>query len=555
MSAPIPGSGRSRALAASQGLAAALDAARYISPQGSVSELSSKRLLALNLRKLGGEELQFTPRSYILTSEELGGAEFADFVRDYKLSHALAVLQRVALSETSPTSELSATSRLEVGACNEAWRQAQEQAEGLHGRVAPAIPWEEGPVPTQPIAELELDSAIFVVSQALSDHRDGHAFFSSHIAEDHWRILRCLCPLLSPVDAGLAGRAEEARALLEEIPKDCQVAILERNLWVLKPCSNGGGNGRGILLLDRLPAQHEPLLCWAVAVGRAGHAGASDARDGCVLQKLVERPHLLDRRALLRSSCAEAVCSDGADVERNDLESHACRPPDCLTGPTALFKYNLRMWLDVALSNPPEVWLYDNSYVDLAGREFSPILDPGSHVTNLLRGDPTRGRSVFQRHWSIQEFAAYLRQGSGGGSDPYAELILPQVRSIIVAIFRALRFPPSSLQHRSGSHCSGNAIGDDSGTGPLGRLKRLGLDFLVDEHLHVWLMEVNVLKRDYGLAAAKGPGGDVKRHLVARLREAEAELQEARAGRRVPPEGFENLVGPIMSDSDMLPLS
>ena len=53
-----------------------------------------------------------------------------------------------------------------------------------------------------------------------------------------------------------------------------------------------GGNGRGILLVDRLPeegaaATAAGLLCrWVAAVGRAGVGGLNDAKHGCLLQVL-----------------------------------------------------------------------------------------------------------------------------------------------------------------------------------------------------------------------------------------------------------------------------
>lgn len=486
------------------GLAKALEAARYIAPRGSVNELVSKRLLALNLRKSSPESLAFAPRAYVFSPEDADGGEFSDFVEDFKLSQALAIVRRLANAD----SEVPRVSASAPCGYDEAWRQAQEQPEGLRGRVAPDIPWEEPRVPGGRLSAVAAAAALAATRRSLArcgrgDPLLGVGCSRCLVEDDEWSELRCLCPASSLLEEAVAAaHADEAKTLLREVPSECQLTLLDRNLWVLKPCSNGGGNGRGILILDRLPLGPGPLLRWAAAVGRAGHAGASDARDGCLLQKLVERPHLMERAAL----------ASGA-------------------APGALFKYNWRVLLNVSLASPPEVWLFLDSNIDLAAREFSPSLDPASHVTNLLRGDHVLGRAVFQRHWRAAEFASALRGADPGAAagcaDPFEELLLPQARAIVRQLFDTLAIPQSSLA--------------DAAQGPPGRLKRLGLDFLVDENLGLWLMEVNRLNGGYGLAAPRGSGGDVKREFVERLLEAEAQLQAARLGQAAAPAAFENL--------------
>ena len=102
-----------------------------------------------------------------------------------------------------------------------------------------------------------------------------------------------------------------------------QLGLLRDNVWLLKPSLNGGGNGRGIMLLDRLPLGGSPgsgrdnvpalLLAWVAAVGRSGSGGQNDLKHGFVLQKAVERPHLLNRELLLRHwpAVQARLCSAG----------------------------------------------------------------------------------------------------------------------------------------------------------------------------------------------------------------------------------------------------
>lgn len=60
----------------------------------------------------------------------------------------------------------------------------------------------------------------------------------------------------------------------------CQVTLLHRNIWALKPSC--GQFGRGILLFDRLPLDPQQLLKWAAAVGRGGLKGGNDVKEGCL---------------------------------------------------------------------------------------------------------------------------------------------------------------------------------------------------------------------------------------------------------------------------------
>lgn len=333
-------------------LTAALEAARGKALKGSLNELSSKRLCALNLRKLGAEALSFVPRCYILVEDE-AVSEFGAFVADFQLTQALAILKRLLAPGPAPLAAVDDTEEL----CHR-----QEKPEGLWGRELPQLDWRSGPDPTRLLDAPLVGVAAAVVDRALKGthaarDRPGGPAGALHFegaTNEEWEVLASACAgsgRWQDFDGVVAAYGAYAASLLSSCPEAWQVSLCERNLWISKPSTNGGGNGRGILLLDRLPASQAQLLQWAAAVGRSGGGGISDARDGCVLQKLVENPQLLDRTLLMQPERYRAavpapdvrVCpaphqqSDEASVD--SISPHAFD----VTAPPSLFKYNLRM--------------------------------------------------------------------------------------------------------------------------------------------------------------------------------------------------------------------
>merc|ERR1712061_40099 len=108
----------------------------------------------------------------------------------------------------------------------------------------------------------------------------------------------------------------------------------------------------------------------------------------------------------------------------------------------------------------------------------------------------------------------------------YEGTILPQVRDIARHMIRAVGAPPSGLAPRAGA-----------------RLRRFGIDLLVDHTLRLWLIEVNFLKEGFALKyAPKGAAGDAKRAAVEELLHDEGALRKAvRYGSGEIPEGFEEV--------------
>ena len=94
-----------------------------------------------------------------------------------------------------------------------------------------------------------------------------------------------------------------------------------------------------------------------------------------------------------------------------------------------------------------------------------------------MRGDADVGRAYFQRQWDARAYGQYLTAADKGedDADPYGSVLRPQVEAITRAVFRALEAAPSSLLV--------------SGAGrSRSKLKRFGLDLLVDEDFRVWLI-------------------------------------------------------------------
>lgn len=461
-------------------------------PPGSVKELHLKHLLALNLRKLGGEEMAFVPRSYVLQLGNYFEDEFRDFEADFKRSQAVAVLRHLAAFDDALHEQQAriASAKLPTG---------DLQPEGSWGRQQVEVAWQPGP-DTSLLVGIDCVTTALVVAQRVVKAAQ-QKLDMPVVTQHEWSKIRGFSPS-APWAFDVASTMDalrlEVAALLEALPAEFQADLIHRNLWVMKPSC--GQFGRGILILDRLPESTLQLLQWTVSVGRGGLKSGKDEREGCVLQKLVERPHLLDQHALVNLSRGSVALERAA--------------------PARLFKYNFRIWVVAALRAPPSVWLYREGYVSLAMNEFTAAPDARSHITNL-RGEGaggtgramSSGEDYVQRRWSLTAFAAHLDQSRGANT--YAGVVWPQVKGVVCKLFRALGAPPDAALAPEGSE-----------TGR--RLRRFGVDLLVDSALRIWLVEVNILKDGYALGyAPKGAAGDDKRRLVQEFLRDEKTLRIA----------------------------
>ena len=445
---------------------------------GSVSEIHLKHLLALNLRKLQGAEHAFAPRSYILHPGDFFRDEFNRFALDFKVSQALAVVKHVACGDVDTGAGIT----------------GGHQIEGLWGRELPAIRWEPGPEASQPLSEI-IDVALSVLQRLEKDEKNGA------VSESEWIQLRSFD--FRSVDDISPSQVERCQSCWSraQIKPEWQTSLLHRNFWALKPSC--GQFGRGILLMDRLPEDPEQLLQWTAAVGRGGLKGGNDVKEGCVLQKLIEKPHLLNKQLLGLGN------------------------PDHLGQSLGKFKYNLRMIVLATLRSPCRIWLYNEGFVSLALCPFTSQLEPLSHITNLRQGAGYES----QRRWPIRDLDSYLREVNGSSFD---EGFRPQVENIISSLFHALSLPPTSLLPLDPSEIGRSAAGK--------KLRRFGFDFLIDETETVWLLEVNFLKNGYAIGHAQsGPAGDAKRDCVQDFMAEEQELRTAVAEGTSQPSSFMEL--------------
>jgi hypothetical protein len=368
-------------------------------------------MLVLNIRKLG-EEMQFelAPRSYVILPDSEGDGEFEAFLMDFMLSRALAILKRVVKgNKEQPGPTFKSDNQKEEDDPDESTRprthhessqgsnaagskpQKNWKAAVAEASPVPVIRWE--PRPTRPLDRNSVDTALKIAHRYVSQE------VSIKIQPEEWFVLRDArldCEVDSKdseLGASINSEQREAAAVaLSALPPNCQLSLLLNNVWLLKPSLNGGGNGRGILLFDRLPEGSSVpdndsvpslLLAWQAAVGRRGAQGINDARHGCVLQKCVEEPHLVNRGVLMQHwPTGKAV-----DCQLNDEKATEGKPAEeavPLPEPS-WFKYNLRIWMLASLGLSPSCWLHNEGYIDLSGLEFTNKLIPGAHVTNQVR--------------------------------------------------------------------------------------------------------------------------------------------------------------------------
>eukprot|EP00435_Cladocopium_sp_Y103_P013360 s1313_g3.t1 len=289
----------------------------------------------------------------------------------------------------------------------------------------------------------------------------------------------------------------EAELLLrrvEELPW-LQMKINEKNWWLLKPVD--GAVGKGIVLFGGLGSEKPLEIPSEIFKGRA--------TDGFILQKYVERPHLLDDRKLLKVEQAKEV----ADME--------------LVADVPMFKYNLRHWVLIRWTGAdPPVWLYEKGYIELCFHPFSATLESGSHIANLAP-EPGQSRAFSEptvpckRMWSTDVLARYLEATTG--SDVWSSRILPQLHRVVANTVAAACPLRSFGAQEDGEPC-------DLTTQQTQRTqrqpwRRFGFDFTLDEDLQVWLIEVN---HKPGMKSPKGWVGEAKRRLLADFYSDERDL-------------------------------
>lgn len=165
----------------------------------------------------------------------------------------------------------------------------------------------------------------------------------------------------------------------------------------------------------------EQLVAWTVSIGRAGTGGLNDAKHGCILQKAVERPHLLDRARLVQH------WPGGFPRTEDQPMAEESKPVQ-----REMHKWNWRVWVlgSMGSESGPSAWLYNESYADLCGLPFTTKLLASAHVSNLQ--PPGRSFAKFTRSWDLRAVGQYFlhsrEKAAGPEADDIAAVLMPQVR-------------------------------------------------------------------------------------------------------------------------------
>jgi tubulin monoglycylase TTLL3/8 len=214
------------------------------------------------------------------------------------------------------------------------------------------------------------------------------------------------------------------------------------NLWIVKPAL--GTRGIGIMLINQ---REDFLLLPHYAM--------------YVVQKYIENP-LIDSRPSLRAA-------------------------------TGRRKFDIRQFALVTSLRPLTVFLFDQCYLRFCSDEFTlpqvvnpplPVrFDPSpddpqyqqlfAHLTNhqVQKNAPTfnQSQTIPEDQMSCAHFRTLLNADAADGEDVWRERLLPQIEDVVVSTLRA--WPQDG--HRKNS------------------FELLGFDLMIDEQLHVSLIEVN----------------------------------------------------------------
>ena len=517
------------------GVLQAVERRRGSPPRGTVGELHQKHLLALNIRSLPDAPM-LAPRAYLLsreTAQAFGGAaaaaaqialgspalrqrclvdgEMQEFELDFLVSQAAALLRAATCppdpartARARPAREdvelAAAVCRAYLTPATRRWAltlSTQDRARLCHG-IAPA----EAP------ADAPAGSAGGGMGAAESG--GGGVLNGGETA-----------------DSG-GGAAEEVLAELGRLPH-LQLDLLESNVWIVKPAT--GAMGRGIAFVPGAGAGGAE----GGAAGAGGGGGVGESKPersdgdglGYVVQKYLEKPHLVSPERLWLARLAGADVEAGAGVEVG-ADGQAGAGGDA----QGRFKYNVRFWLQVAWSSAcPEAWLYEDGYIELADAPFEPgdFSQPCAHVTNLSR-PPGRGAAATPpRLWTSSEYCACLSASCVEDEQALARDLVPRVAALAARVLASI-----SMQQRPPAAAAGAGEGEDEGLGTEGvgkdsrdtvKWKRFGMDVAVDEACGLWLIEFNA---NPGMRAPRSRLGDAKRVLVQRFLRHELLLKDWR---------------------------
>eukprot|EP00768_Dysnectes_brevis_P005550 gnl/Dysnectes_brevis/4054_a5310_505.p1 GENE.gnl/Dysnectes_brevis/4054_a5310_505~~gnl/Dysnectes_brevis/4054_a5310_505.p1 ORF type:complete len:880 (-),score=145.63 gnl/Dysnectes_brevis/4054_a5310_505:104-2743(-) len=157
------------------------------------------------------------------------------------------------------------------------------------------------------------------------------------------------------------------------------------------------------------------------------------------------------------------------------------------------YKFDIRQWVLVSSLNPLIIWQYEEPYVRFCSYKYSlnqsQLSDPFVHLTNnsiqkkaeKFGADSLLGEGNMWPYAQLADYMAGLRPDPSllvsrldGASFPtVGERVMHDMGKIIISTVHAARFD------LKGTTCTSSPF------------ELFGYDFMIDEHLQVWLIEVN----------------------------------------------------------------
>ena len=200
-----------------------------------------------------------------------------------------------------------------------------------------------------------------------------------------------------------------------------------RNIWIVKPA--GKSRGRGIAVFDSLDA------IMAYVTPRGALEGAGPMESQWMVQKYIENPSTVHKR-----------------------------------------KFDIRQWVLVTNWNPLTIFFYNDCYLRFCVNEYNlDTADLSDNFVHLANNSISKNSDMFTATpiegsmWSSDQYSDYLKETTGNG-DVFHDTIQPRLKQIVAW---SLMSAQDTIGHRKNS------------------FELYGYDFMIDENLNSWLIEVN----------------------------------------------------------------
>lgn len=143
-------------------------------------------------------------------------------------------------------------------------------------------------------------------------------------------------------------------------------------------------------------------------------------------------------------------------------------------------KFDIRVWILVTSVRPLTVWMFLTPYLRFTAEDYDPcqIENKFMHLTNasinkkahIKREHEVGQYKISDNMWESADFDNYLAQEYSTVKNALSDEVIPQIKQGVIDSLLAAQ---EIMNHRTRSH------------------ELFGYDFMVDEDLNVWLIEVN----------------------------------------------------------------